>query len=405
VLAIKRLGAGTHCIGGDVPGLYLQVSDDGRSRSWVLRAMIGGKRREMGLGPFPEVLLKDAREAARVARESIRNGGDPIAERQARKSALRADEAKVTTFKAAALAYIAAHEGSWKNAKHRQQWANTLATYAYPIIGQISVADIDVALVLKVLEPVWSTKPETASRIRNRLELILDSARARGLRSGENPARLRGHLDKLLAKRSKAARVKHHAALPYAQIASFMKRLGAADGMGARALEFAILTAARSGEVRHAVWAELDLKAKVWTVPAARMKAHREHRVPLSEPAIELLERLPLMAGTDDLVFPAPRGGPLSDMTLSAVCRRMKVDAVPHGFRSTFRDWAGDIGRFPGEVAELALAHAVGDATEQAYRRSDGFEKRRKQMAAWAQFCAAAPVSGTVSQLRRRSAA
>ena len=353
----------------------------------------------MGLGGYPDVTLAGAREAARNARLLIKSGKDPILEARAAASALRASRAKDVTFEQAARSYIAAHEPGWRNAKHAQQWRNTLASYAYPEIGGLMVRDVELAHIMAVLEPIWTEKTETATRLRGRIEQVLDWATARGYRDGLNPARWRGHLDKLLARPSKVADVEHHAALPFTEIGHFMQRLRDAKGLGARALEFAILTAARSGEVRGATWAEIDLKAAVWTVPGNRMKMGREHRVPLSPIVIGLLNALPRMAGVD-LLFPAPRGGALSDMTLSAVVRRMKVAAVPHGFRSTFRDWASERTNYPRDVAEMALAHAIGDRVEAAYRRGDLFEKRRRLMADWATFCGRTQPRGGVVSIR-----
>jgi integrase len=281
---------------------------------------------------------------------------------------------------------VAAHEIGWRNAKHAQQWRNTLDTYAFPVLGRLIVKDVALPHILAILEPIWKTKTETGTRLRGRLEQVLDWATARGYREGPNPARWRGHLDKLLARPAKVAKVEHRAALAFAEIGAFMQQLRAVDGMGARALEFAILTAARSGEVRGATWFEIDLGAKVWTIPPSRMKANREHRVPLSPTVLSLLARLPRIAG-NDLIFPAPRGGPLSDMSLSAVLRRMKVQAVPHGFRSTFRDWTAERTGYPRDAAEMALAHTIGDKVEAAYRRGDLFEKRCRMMTDWATFC------------------
>lgn len=384
-LAVSRLtDPGLHFV-GVVAGLALQVLPGG-GRTWVLRATMGGKRREMGLGGFPDVPLADAGTAARKARAQIRDGLDPIQEARSLASANRASRVKEFTFEQAALAYIAAHEAGWRNAKHAQQWRNTLETYAYPVIGSLMVKDVDLSHILTILEPLWASKTETATRLRGRLEQVLDWATARGYRAGLNPARWRGHLDKLLARPSKVAKVEHRAALPFTEVAAFMERLRVADGMGARALEFAILTAARSGEVRGAKWSEIDLKTNVWSIPADRMKAGREHRVPLSPAVVALLNALSHMAGSD-LVFPAPRGGALSDMTLSAVLRRMNVGAVPHGFRSTFRDWASERTNYPRDAAEMALAHTIGDKVEAAYRRGDLFEKRRRMMADWATYC------------------
>lgn len=409
-LAVSRLTApGLHAVGG-VSGLYLQVlpprRDNGKEvpggRSWVLRATVGGKRRDMGLGGFPSVTLAGARERARLARDLIDQGKDPIEVRRLAKLALRADGAKAVTFEEAAKAYMAAHESSWRNAKHREQWRNTLKGLAYPHVGKLAVRDIEVAHVLTVLEPVWKTRTETASRLRGRIELVLDWATARGYREGLNPARWKGHLDKMLPNPTKLKPGGHMAALAVGDLGDFMTRLRKVGGQGAKALEFLILTAARSGEVRGATWAEIDLKEKTWTIPGARMKMGREHRVPLPPAAVAVLEGLPRMAGTD-LVFPSSRGGVLSDRTLLAALRRMGTSVTAHGFRSTFRDWCGEHTNFPREVAEAALAHAVGDATEQAYRRGDALLKRRKLMEAWAGFCAAppAPAAGNVRPIRR----
>ncbi|MGA2953911.1 MAG: integrase arm-type DNA-binding domain-containing protein [Caulobacteraceae bacterium] len=402
-LEVDRLRApGLHAVGG-VPGLYLQVVSK-ESRSWIYRASIHGRRRDMGLGSFRDVSLAEAREEARRARRKIMGdletpGVDPIEARKAAKAAAALGKVEALTFKKCAERYIAAHESGWKSPRQSGQWTSSLESYAYPVIGALPVGAIDTALVMKVLEgdvfdkdgrvegSLWTARPETASRVRGRLESVLDWARVRGERQGENPARWRGHLDKLLPARGKVAPRGHHAALPFADIGAFMERLRAMEGQGARALEFAILTAARSGEVRGATWSEIDLEARIWTIPAARMKATREHRVPLSDAALAILAGLPRMAGSD-LVFVAPRGGDLSDMTLSAVCRRMKVEAVPHGFRSTFRDWVAERTAYPGEMAEMALAHAIGNKVEAAYRRGDLFDRRRRMMEEWAAYCA-----------------
>ncbi|MDE2368510.1 MAG: integrase arm-type DNA-binding domain-containing protein [Burkholderiales bacterium] len=401
-LAVSKLTEpGLHFV-GVVPGLALQVTATG-ARSWTLRVVIAGKRRDMGLGGYPEVTLAAARDKAREARELIRQGVDPIQRQQAAQSALRAAMAEALTFKECATAYMKAHRAGWKNAKHAQQWENTLKQHAFPIIGELLVRDVKLVQVLAVLEPIWTTTNETAVRLRGRIELVLDWAAARGLRDGLNPARWRGHLDKLLPKPSKVNKAEHHAALPIGDVGAFMVRLRAAEGMGARALEFTILTAARSGEARGATWAEIDLEAKLWTVPGERMKAGKEHRVPLSAEALALLKSLPRMAGSE-LVFPAPRGGMLSDMTLAAVLRRMEVPAVPHGFRSTFRDWAAERTAYPRDVAEMALAHAIGDKVEAAYRRGDLFEKRRLMMADWAQFLGRPEVKGNVIDMQSKRA-
>jgi len=371
---------------GGVAGLRLQVSESG-ARSWILRTTIGGKRCEKGLGGYPDVTLALAREAARAVRAKIANGVDPIAEARAARSALQAAAASAWTFDECAEEYIGAKTPEWSNAKHAAQWTSTLKAYASPVMGKVLVRDIGLPHVLDVLTPIWQTKTETATRVRARLEAVLDWATTHGYREGLNPARWKGHLDNLLPTPSKVAKVEHHAALPVAEIGAFMARLRAAEGMGARALEFAILCASRSGEVRGATWQEIDLDAAVWTVPAERMKMGKEHRVSLSAPVLALLRALPRIDGTE-FVFPAPRGGMLSDMTLSAVLRRMDVPAVPHGFRSSFRDWCSERTNYPRDVAEMALAHAIGDKVEAAYRRGDLYEKRRKMMSEWATFCA-----------------
>ncbi len=384
-LAVGRLKTpGLWAVGG-VAGLYLSVNQ-GRARSWVLRVVIGTKRRDMGLGGFPDVTLEQARDSARQARALIGEGIDPIAQRKQIKSGLAAQQASEKTFEQAAHAYIEAHGDTWKNAKHRAQWFSTLRNYAYPVMGNLLVRDIGQANVLAVLEPIWKTKTETASRLRGRIESVLDWATVRGLRTGENPAQWAGRLDKLLPAPSKVQKVKHHRALSVDAVGAFMADLRKREGGAAKALEFAILTAARSGDVRGAAWPEIDLPAAVWIVPAERMKAGKEHRVPLSVQAVTLLKSLPRIKG-NELVFPAPRGGVLSDMTLTAVMRRMAVDAVPHGFRSTFRDWCSERTNYPRDLAEQALAHAIESKVEAAYRRGDALEKRRPMMAAWADHC------------------
>jgi integrase len=397
-LAVSRLAApGLHFVGG-VAGLALQVNERG-ARSWVLRVQVGDKRRDMGLGGFPDVSLAGAREAARAAREKLRQGIDPVAHSRALRSAMRSDQAAAKTFRFCALAYVDAHEAGWRNAKHAQQWRNTLETYAYPLIGDLLARDIGLPHVLAVLEPIWTTKTETASRLRGRLESVLDWATTRGYRAGLNPARWKGHLDTVLPAARSVANAGHHTALPFTEMDTFMVALRSQAGMSARALEFTILTAARSGEVRGARRSEIDERTWTWTLPVERMKSGREHRVPLSQEAQALLGSLP-RGEPDALVFPSPRAGILSDMSLTAVLRRMNVDAVPHGFRSTFRDWCAERTNYPREVAEMALAHAIGDKVEAAYRRGDLFEKRRRLMQDWAAFCSSPEVhSGAVVSL------
>ena len=384
-LEVSRLVTPGHYAVGGVAGLYLYLQSP-ESRAWVLRTMVGGKRRHMGLGSYPDVPLAQAKVKARSAKEDIESGVDPIVQRRVNARVLKAKLASQKTFREAVNGYLESHGDSWKNAKHRSQWQRTLETYAYPLIGELCVVDISQEHILNVLEPIWKTKTETASRLRGRLEAVLDWATARKYRRGDNPARWKGHLDKLLPARSQIQKVVHHRALPFSEMKGFMSNLRRSDGIGAKALEFAILTAARSGEVRGATWSEIDLESAVWTVPAMRMKAGAEHRVPLSNAAVALLKAMPRFLD-NDLVFPAPRGGQLSDMSLTAVLRRMKVDAVPHGFRSTFRDWAGEMTNYPRDLAEQALAHTLKDKVEAAYRRGDALEKRRAMMQEWADFC------------------
>lgn len=403
-LEVSRLvQPGLHAVGG-VAGLALQVSPSS-ARSWVLRVMVGGKRREMGLGGYPDVTLAGAREKARIARDKIDNGIDPVAERLTQRSVLAAAIASMMTFKEAAEKYIAAHEAGWKSAKHAAQWNNTLTAYAFPIIGSIAVADIETSHVMRILEKdnFWNTKTETASRVRGRIESVLDWATVRGYRKGDNPARWRGHIEHLLAARADIQKTEHHAAMDYREVGAFIAQRHQ-EGMGARALEFAILCASRSGEVRGAEWSEMDLDAGVWTIPANRMKAEREHRVPLTDKALALLEALPRMPGTN-LVFPNIKGTVLSDMTLTAVLRRMGAPVTAHGFRSSFRDWAGETSAYPREVIEHALAHQLKDKAEAAYARGSLFDKRRRLMTDWAKFCGTEAKAANVTPIRSDTAA
>lgn len=386
--------AGRH---GDGAGLYLSISRAGDTirRRWVYLFTRGAKLREMGLGGFPEVSLA----AARIERDKwsavLRSGGDPIGLRKAEKAASRG----VPTFGELADEVIEGKGAEWRNEKHRQQWVMTLNEYAAPIRNR-PVNEIDTDDVLGVLRPVWQTRPETASRLRGRIEHVLDAARAKGFRQGPNPALWRGHLDKLLPKHSKVARG-HHAAMPYEQVAKFLGEVRKRGAMGALAIEFTVLTAARTGEVLGATWDEIDLKSALWTIPAERMKAGRTHRVPLPGRAIAILRKLE-KTRAGDFVFPGRKAGrPLSNMSMEMILRRMKVeDATMHGFRSSFRDWVGNETDFPREIAEAALAHVVGDAAEQAYRRGDALEKRRSLMKAWAGYCE--PHDSTAKVLRAR---
>lgn len=374
----------------DGDGLYFKVTKTGRA-SWILRYRNNGRPRDMGLGPYPAISLAEAREQTIELRKQIAQGLDPLQAREEEK--LKEEEAKqqaialATTFKAAALDYIEAHQSGWRNEKHAMQWRNSLYTYAYPVIGDLPTSEISTDHLLQILKPIWGTKTETASRVRNRIELVLDAAKARGLRSGENPARWRGHLDKLLPKPSKIAPIKRHAAMPWKNLPAFYKELTQIQGMSARALELTILTASRSGEVINAVWDEVDLDQAIWTIPASRMKAHREHRIPLSPTALALLQALPRISGNPHL-FPGQREGrPISGMAMSMLIRRMKVEHVTvHGFRSTFRDWAAECTHHSREACEMSLAHKVAEGAEAAYWRGDLFDKRAELMNDWSAY-------------------
>lgn len=374
---------GAYAVGG-IPGLNLQIK--GGSRVWVLRFVIGESRRRMGLGSFPTVTLASARDKARAARELIDRGEDPIQARTQRQAHEQKARARALTFEKACEQFIAAREAEWDNPKHRQQWENTLATYAKPLIGQLDVSEIGQDEVLSVLNPIWRTKTETAKRLRGRIEQVLDWAKVKGHRKGDNPAQWRGHLDKLLPKPGKIAKVKHHPAVPVADAPAAVDRIVATPGMGARALLFQILTAARSGEVRGATWSEVDFEAAVWNVPEDRMKARKPHRVPLSTRALELLKSQPRIEGCA-LIFPSFKKAPLSDMALTAVTRRLKLAGVPHGFRSTFRDWAAEHTSYPSDLVEMALAHAIENKVEAAYRRGEMLAKRVPLMQDWADYC------------------
>jgi integrase len=417
-VTVKKLSPGRY---GDGGGLYLLVrppspkqqaegAKDG-GRFWLFRYRVAGKMREMGLGAAAgkgAVSLKQARDKATDLARQVKDGVDPLAERAAKEAAKKAaaqrERARTTTFREVARLYIAAHEAGWRNAKHAQQFRNTLAADVYSHFGDVPVADVEVGHVMAALEPIWTVKPETATRLRGRIEAILDYAKARGWRSGENPARWRGHLSNLLPAASKLRRIKHHAALPWREVGGFMIELRDESPLPARALELGILTAARSGEVLNARWPEFDLDSAIWTVPAERMKAGREHRVPLSDPAVGLLRALlPLRnAERGDWVFPGARAGrPLSNMAMAMLLRRMnRGDLTVHGFRSTFRDWVAEHTGYQREVGEAALAHTLGDKVEAAYRRGDLFEKRRRLMEDWATFCSRPTVTGEVVALR-----
>lgn len=384
---------------GDEKNLWLQVRANG-GKSWVFRYTFGGKPKMLSLGPAELLKLDKARELAASARAKILEGIDPGEVRKQEKLERIEKARKKLTFQEAAGQYIESKKLGWKNAKHAQQWQNTLAAYAFPEFGNLPICDVTTEHVKKCLEPIWATKNETASRLRGRIEAVLGWATVHGYRTGDNPARWEGYLENLLAAPSKVQKVKHHPALPFAQISGFMVQLKKMEGYGARALEFCILTAARSGEVRGATWSEIDMDSGVWIIPKERMKAGKEHRIPLSGAALKLLRELPRMEGSEYL-FPSPRMKMLSDMSISAVLKRMKVTGITvHGFRSTFRDWAGETTSFPREVVEHALAHQLRDQAEAAYARGTLLAKRLKLMEAWASYCEEKPQGKNVMNFK-----
>jgi integrase len=395
---------------GDGGGLTLQITPSG-AKSWLFRYMVSGKSFGMGLGPTHTVSLAEARQKALDARKLLIEGINPLAAKKKNLIAAALASARMMTFDQCAKAYIMAHKASWKNAKHVDQWTNTLNTYASPVFGHLPVAEIDTGLVVKCLAPIWESKTETASRVRGRIESVLGWATTSGYRTGENPARWKGHLENLLATISKSSRTKNHPSLPWPRIGEFILALRAREGVSARAVEFAILTACRSGEARGAQWAEFDMAGKIWTIPAERMKAKREHQVPLSDATLALLESI-TKDDDADVVFAGTKGQPLSDMSLTAVIRRMNGDEKPvwvdpngdsitiHGFRSTFRMWAAETTNYPREVAEHALAHQLPDAVERAYQRGSQFAKRTALMSEWAVHCAALPTNAEVKPIR-----
>lgn len=403
----------------DGGGLYLRVGPTG-AKSWIFRYRRRdgegkGKLRDMGLGALHSLSLAEAREEAERCRKLLLRGADPIEARHSEEATARVAAASVIPFRRCAESYIASHRTAWRNAKHASQWEDTLERFAYPVFGDLPAQAVDTGFVLKVLEPMWAQKPETASRVRGRIESILDWAAVRGYRQGENPARWRGHLDKLLPKVSKAKRAKreatgrgeHYAAMPYQEVPAFMAEVRGRAAIAARALEFTILTAKRTQEVLGARWPEINLSEKIWTIPAGRMKGEREHRVPLSDAAVAVLESLKLTREIDPagFIFPGPKlGQPFSNMAMLYILQRPdrmnRPDVTVHGFRSSFRDWAAERTNFAGEVAEMALAHVVSDKVEAAYRRGDLFEKRRHLAEAWAKFCESPSVPGEVVPIR-----
>jgi integrase len=399
---IKALtGKGAEGMHNDGGGLYLQI--DGGSASWIFRYTYLGQRRYMGLGPLHTIGLAEARELTLAARQVVHAGGDPMVQRAAAR-------AKRMTFDACVAKYLEAHRAGWKNRVHAHQWQSTLATYASPVFGALPVATIDTGLVMRALEPIWTAKPETAGRVRGRIESVLDWAKVRGYRAGDNPARWKGHLDQLLPARNKVAKVEHHAALPYTDMPAFIAELREQNGIAARALEFLILTAVRTGDVignnrtdaQPMRWQDVDFDAAVWTIP--RTKSGAPHTVPLSDPAVALLRVIKEQKLDRDIVFASPdyRGKPLSNGAMLALLDRMnRRDITVHGFRSSFRDWAGDQTAFPRDVIEAALAHAIENKTEAAYRRGHALDKRRRLMAAWAGYCASSPIGAKIESIRK----
>lgn len=396
VKAVEALKSDGRFAVGGATGLHLCIA--GNSKAWVLRVKIGDRRTDLGLGSFDDVSLADAREKAVQLRKQIIGGVDPVAEKREREAAVRVTKAKTKTFKECAEAFLEAQKPKWKNAnaKHVAQWSSTLATYAYPKIGALPVDRVDTGLILEVLQQptddgkgpsLWEAKTETASRLRGRVEKVLAWATFRGYRQGDNPARWRGHLDNELPARGDVRKVKHHASLPYSEIGAFVVDLRKREGLSARALEFAILTASRSNEVRMATWDEIDLDRRLWTIPKERMKAKKEHVVPLSDAAVALLKALPRIENVAYL-FSAPKGGAFSDAVFRALFERMDREGLTqHGFRSTFREWAGETTAYPREVIEHALAHQLADKAEAAYQRGTLMPKRTRLMADWAKFC------------------
>lgn len=400
---IKR--PGRYCDGGN---LYLQVrrstskkSPDSVNKSWAFRYVRHDKQTWIGLGPYPDISLAEARELATQQRKKLLQGIDPLTDKRARQRDARVARGNMLSFADCAERYVESQSPGWSNPKHIDQWRNTLKNVAGPIFGHLPVDQIDTALVMRCIEPLWTTKTETASRLRGRIESVLDWATVRGYRGGDNPARWRGHLDKLLPRASLVARVKHHAALPYTEVGKFMQQLRADSGVASRALEFTILTAARTNEVLQAEWSEFDLDLKTWFVPAERMKSKREHRVPLSDAAVEAIDGV--RRKSERYVFPGhKRGSHLSSVAMLQVLKRLgRTDITVHGFRSTFRDWCAETTNYPADVAEMALAHVLRDKTEAAYRRGDLLEKRARLMLEWARYCSKPAKPAKVIAIRK----
>jgi len=398
-LQLKRLKTPGHY--SVAPCLFLRVTTP-KAKAWIFRFMLDGGAHAMGLGTFPDVSLESARELAASYRKLRQQGKNPIDERKAAQAKARAEAAKMMTFRQCAETFIEDHKDGWKNAKHAAQWTATLETYAMPKLGDLPVEAIDMGLILQVLKPIWKTKTETASRVRGRIERILDWAKVRGYREGDNPARWRGSLATQLPERTKVRTIVHYPALPYGNMASFFSKLKAEPGIAAEALRFTILTASRTNEVVGALWPEVDMDKAVWTIPGARMKSKREHRVPLSKPALAVLRARHETTGGQGFIFPGRPKKHISNMAMLKVLERMgRDDVTVHGFRSTFRDWVEETTNYAGTVAEAALAHVVGDKVEAAYRRGDLFEKRRRLMNAWATYCTTPAEESKVLHMRR----
>lgn len=402
----------------DGAGLYLQISSSG-TKSWIFKFTLNGRTREMGLGPEHTISLADARDLAVAQRKLLREGKDPIIERDNMLAAAKLAISRRVTFDECAHQYIEAHKAEWKNAKHYDQWVSTLAAYVSPHIGALPVSDVDTGLVLKCLEPIWTTKTETAVRLKGRIERILGWATTRGFRSGENPARWKDHLDHLLAAPGKIAKERHYPALPYTDIGAFMAELKKRPGVTSQALEFAILTASRSGEIRGATWGEINFDEALWTIPPERMKMGKEHRVPLSRRAVAILKERQ-KENSEGYIFPGRGGSIVSDASLNAVIKRMNAEeeagprwvepktgegVVQHGFRSTFMDWAAETTDYPKELRDMSLAHAVDDKVEAAYRRGDLYQKRVCIMEDWAAYCSKVHKPGKVVPIRKSTAA
>lgn len=384
--AVKIAALQTKGLYPDGGGLYLRITAAG-TKGWIFRYKVNGQARDMGLGAVASVPLATARALAQDARRRRQEVNDPIQARAEARSAVKRAAAQGTPFRDCAEQLIGSHEPGWRNAKHRAQWRSTMRTYVYPVLGHLPVNAVDTTLVLKVLEPIWMKKPETANRIRGRMEAVLGWATVRGYRDGQNPAAWRGHLDRLLPAKTKVRRPRHHPALPYAELPNFVMLLRAQSGVSARALEFVVLTAVRTSEALQAKWAEVDLRQRMWIIPHERMKGGREHRVPLSNSAVSILKELGEIRQSE-FVFPGRQPDtPLSDMSLLMLLRDLRLGFTVHGFRSTFKDWCAECTNVPNFVSEAALAHAVADKVEAAYRRADLFEKRRRLMEAWATYC------------------